>query len=179
MLLKKTEVGEKRACGLILKPFYEAWTFTPQCPYSNVPQLGEWIVIPLRNDGVKIYDDYLTIEAYTNEHYVVETSHVTIVGLAMIILVRLHGEGYPLDLVVNFPSNNLSFNRNDLYTAKMGIQLSENITLSSKHLAISSHYGIFIRNGEANNEKPFFDIQSGMQWKIEKSSGMKSGQFIL
>lgn len=172
MLLKKTKVGQESNCGLIIKPFQGPWVLRPNEQVS--PLRRKWIVIPL-ND-VKICDDYIKIYAYTNAHYEVSTT-VTIVEPAMIILLGSSDSG-PLSYAVNFRTEPIAFNSANLYTAERGLYLPNDMTLANKHIAISSFYNIYIRYGEINNVKPFFEIPN-MVWKIEKSSGIKSGQFIL
>lgn len=172
MLLKQTIIGENRGCGLILKPFEEPWTFTPR--------FGRWIVIPL--DYVNFDDelddgDYFVVATETNQYYDVFGS-VTIIGPAILILVILDGDGNPLGWAVSSYTDHIIFDRTDLYTYKRGISLNRDITFTNKNIAISSFFRfIDIFNGELNNAKPTFKIGHGFE--IEKSSGIKSGQFIL
>lgn len=171
MILKKTEVGQERDCGLIIKPFQGPWTLNPNQQAS--PLRRKWIVIPLSVVG--IYDDYLQIYSITNSYYEVSSS-VTIVEPAMIILVHLSGGGSSGYVSHRF-TESIFFDRDDLYTSHYGLYLHPDLTFADKHLVISAFYRIYIRYGEINNEKPFFRINE--EYKIEKSSGIKSGQFIL
>jgi len=170
MYLEKTEIGEQRSCGFILKPFDDEWVFRPN--------YGNWTVIPL--DSCRLSDNEFSFTTQTSQYYEIpNTRFSTISGKAILVSVRSLNIGYAVARGVD----KITFNRDDLYTKRYGIVVQTGMPATFKHIAISILCGINIRSDEINNPIPEYNINAGKLQILSQSagekSGIKTGQFIL
>ena len=173
-MLKKTIIGEQRNCGLILKPFDDAWTFTPYW--------GRWLVIPLNSCTYSEGGFLIDAEATQSQWYITNTA-TNIVGKALILLVNYADY---IESAFSVGIDKITFDRDDLYTKKDGLVLYYDADVDDietqlrRNLIIASFYHIQVNFvGYDESVTSTFKIWSDYKWDVSGSSGVKSGQFIL
>lgn len=169
MYVQKTEIGEQRNCGFILKSFDDDWVFKPN--------YGNWTVIPL--DSCRRAGNEFLFTTQTSQYYEIpNTRYSTISGKAILVSVRSLDIGYAVQKGVD----KITFSRDDLYTKRYGVVVQSSMPATFKHIAISMLSGVLIRHNEINDLIPEYNINAGKLQILPQSSqtsGIKSGQFIL